>query len=110
MLTIKQGDSYGILLNLSQDGQVLVPDMVNDIEVCIGETLRYSAVDGGVKFDTNTNKWYIWPTQDETFSLEEGTHKVEIRVKYKNNTKTNVKGYDLLDKVKVRGSVSREVL
>lgn len=109
-VTIKQGDSYGIFLNLNQSGQTLTPDMVDDIEIYIGEALRFSAVDGGVKFDTSSNRWFIWPTQEQTFTLEEGTHKVEIRVKFKNANKPNVKGHDLSDKIKVKGSQSREVL
>lgn len=110
LVTIKQGDSCGIFLNLKQNGTVLLPEMVDDIEVYIGEDLRLTAVEGEVKYDSNSKRWYIWPTQEQTFALEEGTHKVEIRVKYKNQATTNVKGYDLIDRIKVRGSASKEVL
>lgn len=109
-VTIKQGDSCGIFLNLVQNDTVLLPSMVDDIEIYVGESLRLSAADGGVKFDPDSQRWYIWPTQEQTFSLEEGTHRVEVRVKYKNQNTTNVKGYDLDDRIKVRGSVSEEVL
>lgn len=109
-VTIKQGDSCGIFLNLVQNNTVLMPSMVDDIEIYIGENLRLSAVEGGVKFDPDSKKWYIWPTQEQTFSLEAGTHRVEVRVKYKNQKTINVKGYDLEDRIKVRESVSEEVL
>ena len=109
-VTIKQGDSVGIFLNLKQNGSVLLPEYVDDIEVCVGEGLRLTAVEGTVKYDSASKRWYIWPTQEQTFNLEEGSHKVEIRVKYKNQATTNVKGYDLVDRIKVRGSTSKEVL
>lgn len=109
-ITIKQGDSCGIFLNLKQNDQPLLPSMVDDLEVYIGETLRLTAVEGTVKFDTSSSRWFIWPTQEQTFALEEGAHKVEIRAKYKSGVRESVKGYDLPDKIKVRASQSRNVL
>lgn len=110
MIKIKQGDSCGVYLNLKQNGNKLLPEYVDDIEVCVEGNLRLTAVEGTVKFDSASKRWYIWPTQEQTFGLEEGIHKVEIRVKYKNNANTNVKGYDLADRIKVLGSMSKEVL
>ena len=109
-VTIKQGDSVGIFLNLKQNGSVLLPEYVDDIEVCVGEGLRLTAVEGTVKFDSASKRWYIWPTQEQTFSLEEGSYKVEIRVKYHNNNTVNVKGQTIFDRIKVKGAASREVL
>lgn len=107
---IKQGDSYAIFVNLAQDGKVLTPSMVDDLEVSVGEALRFCYLDGSLHFDTQTNHWYIWPTQEQTFSMEEGSYKVEVRAKYKNQEESDVRGYDLEDRIKVRRSASREVL
>jgi len=109
-VTIMQGDSYAIFMNLTQNGFVLTPDMINDLEVCVGANLRLSYSDDSVWFDDSTQRWYIWPTQEQTFGLEPGIHKVEIRVKYRNQNTTNVKGYVIIDKIKVNSAVSREVL
>ena len=109
MITIKQGDSVAIFIELTVDGQVLTPDLLDDLEVYIGEDLGYYFRDGGLKFDDSTQRWYIWPTQEDTFSLNPGTYKVEIRPKYRDRNVT-VKGYELDDKIKVRSSASREVL
>lgn len=109
-VTIMQGDSFPIFLNLVQDGAVLVPDMVDDLEIYVGEGLRFSYASGTVQYDNESARWYIWPTQENTFTLEEGSYKVEVRIKYKNQNTTNVNGFTLDDKIKVRGANSREVL
>ena len=109
-ITIMQGDSYPIFLNLTQDGMVLSPDLLSDLEVYVGENLRLTYVEGTVMFDPSSNRWYIWPTQEQTFALEEGGNKVEARPKYKNENKTYVKGFKFTDKIKVIGAKSREVL
>lgn len=109
--TIMQGDSYPIFLNLKQNGgMVLTPNVLDDLEIYIGEDLRMSYADGSVKYDESSKRWYIWPTQEQTFSLEEGSYKVEIRVKYHNNNTVNVKGQTIFDRIKVKGAASREVL
>ena len=108
-ITIKQGDSVAIFLDLTVNGQTLTPDMVDDLEVYVGEDLGYYYRNGGVKFDNATQRWYIWPTQEETFNLDEGSYKVEIRPKYRDQHVT-VKGYELDDKIKVKRTASREVL
>lgn len=110
MVEIKQGDSYAIFMNLTQDGLTLMPSMVDDIEIYIGENLRLAIKENSVFFDEDSKVWYIWPTQEQTFALEPGTHMVDIRVKYWNQNKTNVKGYTLSDKIKVLAANSREVL
>lgn len=109
-VTIMQGDSRAIFLNLTQNGSPLTPDLIDDLEVSIGDILQFAFAEDRVKFDAGTSRWCIWPTQDETFSLDEGSYKVEIRVKYHNMNTTNVQGYTLNDKIKVKPALSREVL
>lgn len=107
---IKQGDSYAIFINLVQDGVTLTPAMVDDLELYIGDSTRFSYLESSLLYDSASGQWYIWPTQEQTFSMEEGTYTVEVRVKYKNQNTTNVKGFKLNDKFKVISAVSREVL
>ena len=109
MVTIKQGDSVAIFFNLAVNGKTLTPDMVEDLEIYVGDVLGYYYKTGGVKFDTVNQRWYIWPSQEETFGLDEGSYKVEVRPKYRDNNVT-VKGFELNDKIKVKASSSREVL
>ena len=109
-VTIMQGDSYPVFINLTQDFKTLVPEMVDDLEICVGTDLRYYWADKSVLFDTASKRWYIWPTQEETFSLDPGTHKVEIRVKYHNQNNANVKGFTITERIKVTEATSREVL
>lgn len=76
MITITQGESWPIFLLLRQDGVLLTPDMLQDLEVHIGDNYRKLYSDGGVKFDAEMGKWYIFPTVEETAAMEEGTYKV----------------------------------
>ena len=109
-IQIMQGDSRAIFINFTVNGSTLTPDMIDDLEVMVGEELRFAYSEDTVKYDASRNRWYIWPTQDQTFNLDEGSHKVEVRVKFHNQNTTNVKGYTIDDKVKVKGAQSREVL
>lgn len=109
-VTIKQGDSRIIWFNLMVGGVPLTPNMVEDIEIYVGDNLRLTASGGEVTYDTGSQRWFIWPTQEQTFALDEGSHKVEIRRKYKDGASENVIGYELPDKIKVKSAVSREVL
>lgn len=109
-VTIMQGDSYPVFINLTQNGMVLVPDMLENLEIHVGADLRFTYAEGTVHYDEGTKRWYIWPTQEQTFSLEPGIHRVEMRIKYHNQNTTNVKGSTVTDKIKVTEAVSREVL
>lgn len=109
MTTIMQGDSYPVYIDLLQDGASLKPFMIDDLEVYVGESLRKTYSGGGVQFDEATLRWYIRPSQEETLGLEEGVHNVVVRVKYKGQPESDVKG-EQIDRLKVRAGVSREVL
>lgn len=108
-MTIMQGDSYTIYLNLTQSGTSLTPDLVDDLEVYIGEELRKSLSGGGVFFDAEAVMWFIRPTQQETQALEEGTHEVTVRVKYKGQPPSDVMG-TVVGRLRVQACVSKEVL
>lgn len=81
-IKIMQGDSYPIYVNIRQDGYTLTPSLITDLEICVGDNLRKTYRSGGVKFDSNLQKWYFIPTQNETFALSAGSHEVITRIKY----------------------------
>lgn len=81
-IRIMQGDTYPIYLSVKQDGTVLTPSLISDMEVCIGDGLRKTYIGGGVQFDSNLQKWYVIPTQRETYALYPGTNEVVVRIKY----------------------------
>lgn len=91
-MNIMRGDSYPIFLELTQDGYVLAPEMVSDIEVTVGESFIKKYSRGEVLFDNLLRKWYFRPSQEETLGLTEGeAYQVIARVKYTNNP-ADVKG------------------
>ena len=89
-IKIMQGDSYVIPVNLTLNGYPMTPDMVDDVEVCVGEGLRKTFSEGGVGYDTSKQRWYIRPTQEETLALEVEGYDVIARVKFSNGA--DVKG------------------
>jgi hypothetical protein len=111
MGTIKmmQGDSYHVFIDMTQYEETLMPDIVDDLEVSVGEDLQYSVSEGRVGFDTATNRWFFRPTQEETFSLEPGQYSVIVRVKYANDPMSDVKGV-MVGRIIIEDSYSEEVL
>lgn len=78
-MKIMQGDSYPIPVDIMQDGVVVTPEMVEDVEITVGKAIRkvYSA--GDITFENNT--WYFLLKQQETFSMS-GSNDVVCRLKY----------------------------
>jgi hypothetical protein len=105
-----QGDSFPIFTNLKFDGVPIAPELIDDLEISPASELLYSYSKGTLKYDETGKRWYIWPTQEETFSMKEGAHDVEVRVKFKNGDSSSVKGTILGDKIIVTPARSREVL
>lgn len=108
-ITMMQGDSYPVFIELKQGETKLDPSMVDDVEICIAEQLRKVYSEGGVWYDSETEKWYIRPSQKETLEMHEGAHEVIARVKYRNQPQADVKGINV-GKVKIIGTFSEEVL
>jgi len=106
---IMQGDEYPITVSLSQDGQVLIPDMVADLEITVADKLRYLFSRSTIGFDTAQNLWWFRPTQKETISLEPDGCAVIARVKYYGNIDFDVKGIPLGTLIVSAGN-SKEVI
>ena len=108
-MTIMQGDSYPLYFDLSLGGEVLTPDLVAEMEICFGEVLRklYSAKE--IMFEKDTNRWYIWPTQEETLAMPVGALSVIIRMRYNHASMKEVQGYRV-GTIKILDTYSEEVI
>lgn len=109
-MKIMQGDSYPIYIELSQDGAPLLPEVLDELEICVGEAMRKIMSDGGVQFDEDSNRWYIHPTQQETFALDNGrSYEVQARVHYKNSAPEQVIGVPV-GRIQVDNAISEAVI
>lgn len=104
-----QGDSYAVFMNLKVDGSVLKPDMISDLEITVGESLRklYSAKE--VLFDSEMNQWYFVPTQEDTLALEPDGYDVQARIKFLNGQYSFVRGVNI-GKIVISDALSKEVI
>ena len=110
-MTIMQGDSYPILINLVHDGDVpLTPDMVEDVELTVSNALFLRKSAGEIYHDPIENVWYFHPTQEQTLALDPGDHGLVARVKYLDAPRPVVVGIRFDDVLHVLKSHSREVL
>lgn len=101
-----QGDSRSLAITiLKSDGTALADTDVTDVEVCFGSIKKLLSTDG-VSYDTDSGKWMVALTQEETFKLPAAHVRAQIRVLWTNGT---VEGVDL-GCVDVRESLSKEVL
>lgn len=108
-MKIMQGDSYPLYLKLTMDGEVIVPDTVLELEVCIGDSLRKLHSKGEVMFDLDSNCWYIWPTQEETLAMDVGQYSVVVRIKYLHHTLNQVQGQQI-GRLSVVDTISEEAI
>ena len=114
-MVIMQGDSYPIYMELMQDDNCLKPEMVTDLEVCLGmkgsakPALRKLHSKQEVSFDKDTEQWSFRPKQEETLALEKGHYNVEVRIRYKNSNMEDVVGLKV-GTIEVIGSISEAVI
>ena len=84
-MKIMRGDAYPVPLDLKQDGYVLTPDKVDDIEITVGNVITRKISSGGVFYNSDTQLWYIRLTQEETLAMAaDESYQVIARVKYRN--------------------------
>lgn len=86
MITIKQGESKRIFFALKQDGRTLTPELCQDLMICVGCEYSKTYLSGGVKFDSATKRWYIFPTSQETSAMSAGIKEVCSHTKYYDGT------------------------
>lgn len=108
-IKMMRGDSYIVFVELTQQGNLLTADMVSDIEICIGDSLRKTLSSGEVGYDAQRELWYFRPSQSDTLGMEEGDHEVIARVKYSPHQDADVKGVSV-GRITMLDTHSREVI
>lgn len=93
-LKIMQGDSYAVFVSLylKQTGEPITPDMVSEVEITVGESLRKTYTAKEVLYDSNQKQWYFIPTQIDTFAMDPDSYEVQVRPKFSNGRYSAVKG------------------
>lgn len=109
-VTMMQGDSYNIPVSLKLNGNVLTPQDVSEIEICIGENLRKTLSGGTVGYDETTQEWFFRPTQEETLALTANeSYQIIARVKFQNGKWSDVIGIPI-GQLNISDSISEEVI
>ena len=98
-----QGDAYGLTFSIKREETVVVPDLVEDVEIVIGP-LRGTYSGGRVQYEDE--KWIFPVSQEETFTLLAAPHDVQVRVKFVGG---DVLGQEI-PHLYVERSLSKEVL
>jgi len=111
MATVRmmQGDSYALLINLAQNNIPLTPEMVADVEICVGESLRKTLSGGEVFYNDILKQWYFKPTQEDTLSLEPNGYDVIARIKFSPAPDADVKGIKV-GQIVIIDTLSEEVI
>lgn len=104
---IKQGDAYGIPLEIKLNGAALTASDVETVEVFVGDGIRKLYPDE-ITYNETLGSFIVPVTQEETFTLPEGeTVRVDVRVQFPGGMVLGV-----IDELKVRvaDAISEEVL
>lgn len=78
-MKMMRGDSYPIPVDIMQDGVMMTPDMVADIEISVGSGIQKRMSDGEVIYEDG--QWYFRLSQEESFAMEDD-NTVYVRVVY----------------------------
>lgn len=96
MATVRmmQGDSYAVFveLRLKETAEAISPDMVSEVEITVGQSLRKLYSSGEVQYDHDLNQWYFVPEQKETLAMEPDSYEVQVRPKFANGEHSAVRG------------------
>ena len=81
-VVMHQGDSFPIPVELMQDGQLLDVNTIEDLEICIGPSIKRKLSEGGILQVDGSDYLYFVLSQAETLGMEPGYYGVGIRIKY----------------------------
>lgn len=84
------GDAYELPIQITLKNGIASDDDFKDVEVVIGNAIRKTLKEGGVRFDVNSNEFLVKLTQDDTFQLR-GKRDVDIRLLFANGEVFGVK-------------------
>lgn len=108
-IKMMQGDSRSVFANLEIDGKTLTPDMVSEVEITVGESMRKLHSSGEVKYDPSKQQWYFIPTQEETLAMVPNGYEVQARIKLPNGEYSAVTGITI-GRIIILASQSKEVI
>jgi hypothetical protein len=94
-MVMMQGDSYLVYIEMKINDDPITPYMVEDMEVSVGDRLRYTFAENQVGYDTAKREWFFRPTQEETFGLEPDNYPVIVRVKFLSEPMRDIKGINV---------------
>lgn len=94
IVMMMQGDTYPVpfTLKIEETNEPIVPDMVTEVEVCVGGFLRKTYSEGKILYDENLKEWFFVPTQQETLAMHPGRYTTQARIKFRNGIHSPVKG------------------
>ena len=100
-----QGDQFRLPIELyyATDNSPITASQVKDVEVCVGRVCKNMS--NGVTFDDSTNIFYMYLSQEETFTLRNEVS-IQARVLFNSGDVLGIK----LGTVTFDKSMSREVL
>lgn len=78
-IKIMQGDACRLPFHIVQDGLVISPEMITDLEVTVG-SLRKTYLSGGIEY--TDEHWLMNLSQEETMAMS-GSEYIRVRIRYK---------------------------
>ena len=78
-IKIMQGDACRLPFHIRQDGMVITPEMITDLEVTIG-SLRKTYLTGGIIYADE--HWLVYLSQEDTLSMT-GSEYIRVRIRYR---------------------------
>ena len=88
VIRIMQGDACRLAFQIRQNGTIVTPEMITDLEVTVGN-LRKTYLDGGITFESEC--WYTYLSQEDTKSLS-GSEYIRLRIRYLDQPWVAVRG------------------
>lgn len=105
MITIMQGDALALPVLLTLNGEPVKAEDVEAVRFSVGGIFK--AFPGDVTFDDATGRFHLPLSQEDTFSLPQGSTRIIIRPKFKNNS---VRGWKATAEMHVIACEDREVM
>lgn len=84
------GDAYTLPIKITLENGIASASDFKDVEVVIGNAIRKTLKEGGVRFDETSKEFLVDLTQAETFKLR-GKRDVDLRLLFANGEVFGVK-------------------
>lgn len=105
MITIMQGDALALPVLLTLNGEPVKAEDVEAVRFSVGGIFK--AFPGDVTFDDATGRFLLPLSQEDTFGLSQGSTRIIIRPKFKNNS---IRGWKATAEMHVIACEDKEVM